>query len=172
MLTIFTGGIPRTINAFKVFHDVLAELKLPPEVAPLPPDGETRDAAAEGEAKGREWFGDAWDAFLAPLRRFDEGAAAHLVADVFGRIFTRPHLSDRVRALICVAALSAAGNARLLKAFLPAAVRAGAQKEEIAEIIYQMHGYAGWQAVVSSMQVYRKSFPEAAAALPSKTSLS
>jgi 4-carboxymuconolactone decarboxylase len=159
MLTIFTGGIPKTINAFKVFHDVLAELKIPPETATLPSDWETRDAAKDGEEKGRALFGDAWDAFLASLRRFDEGAAAHLVADVFGRIFTRPALDDRVRALIIVAALSALGNTRLLKAFLPAAVRAGAREGEIAEIIYQMHGYAGWQAVVASMEVFREVFP-------------
>lgn len=159
ILTVFTGGIPKTINAFKVFHDVLAELKIPPDTAPLPADWAAADAAAEGDAKGRALFGGAWESFLAPLRRFDEGAAAHLVADVFGRLFTRPHLSDRVRALIIVAALSAAGNASLLRVFLPAAVRAGAREGEIAEIIYQMHGYAGWQAIFASMEVYREVFP-------------
>jgi len=157
LMTVFTAGVPKTINAFKVFHDVLAELKIEPQTAPPVPDAGD-DVYERGLQRGRAFMGEAWEAFLAPVRAFDEGAAGHLMGDVFGRIFLRPYLSDRIRALVLVASLTALENRKLLRLFLPAALRAGATREEIAEIIYQMHGYAGWTAIMDAIEVYSEFF--------------
>jgi 4-carboxymuconolactone decarboxylase len=161
LMTVFTAGIPKTINAFKVFHDVLAELKIEPQTAP-PAQDAGDDVYERGLQKGRAFMGEAWDAFMTPVKAFDEGAAGHLLGDVFGRIFLRPYLNDRIRALVLVASLTALEKGKLLRLFLPAALRAGATREEIAEIIYQMHGYAGWTGIMDAMEVYREYFGDKA----------
>ncbi|HDP80116.1 MAG TPA: carboxymuconolactone decarboxylase family protein, partial [Spirochaetes bacterium] len=46
-----------------------------------------------------------------------------------------------------------------LRVLLPGAVNAGASREEIAEIIYQMHGYCGWLGSLDAMAVFREVFP-------------
>ena len=159
LLTVFTAGMPKTLNAFNVFHEVLAGLNIEAQTAsPVQDAGD--DVYERGLQKGRAFMGEAWEDFIAPVRDFDEGVAKHLIGDVFGMIFMRPHLSDRIRALILIASFSVLENRKLLRLFFPAALRAGVSKEEVAEIIYQMHGYAGWAVIMAAIVVYREFFQD------------
>jgi 4-carboxymuconolactone decarboxylase len=156
LLTAFTAGVPKTINAFKVFHDVLAELKLAPETDPAPAREGTR--YEKGMKRGTELLGPSFEAVMKSAAEFNPDCARHLAGEVFGVIMRRSRLTDRVRLLIIIAACTVNGNLTLLRILLPGVVKAGVPKEEIAEIIYQMHGYAGWLTVLNAMDVFRGVF--------------
>ncbi|MDT8272260.1 MAG: carboxymuconolactone decarboxylase family protein, partial [Desulfomonilia bacterium] len=123
LLTTFTAGIPKTINAFKVFQEVLTEMNLQPETDPDVPAEET--ALQKGLEKGAEFLGPVFDSLMEHVRTFDEGAARHLASDIFGGVMLRPRLTDRVRALIIIAACTVLGNEQMLRILMPGAVHAG-----------------------------------------------
>lgn len=157
LITIFTAGIPRTINAFKAFNETLTGLKIAPETDPYHAhEGKVEET---GLHRGRALFGDAFTGLVDGVRIFHPASADFLVASIFGRVFARPRLDDRTRALILVASCTVTGNARILRALLPAAERIGATRGEMEEVIFQMHGYAGWPACMDAIGVYCEVFP-------------
>jgi 4-carboxymuconolactone decarboxylase len=157
MITVFTAGIPKTLNAFKSFHEVLGNMKVAPETDPFHAhEGKIEET---GLRRGNALLGDAFAGMVDAVRIFHPPSADYLVSSIFGRILARPHLTDRVRALILVASCTVMRNISLLRALLPASERAGATRGEMEEIIYQMHGYAGWPACLEAMEAYCELFP-------------
>lgn len=156
LITVFTAGIPKTINAFKTFHEVLTELKIAPETDPIHVHEGT--IVETGFRRGRELFGDAFTGMVDAVRIFNPPSADFLVRSIFGGILSRPHLTDKVRALIIIASCTVMGNTTMLRTLLPAAERAGATRGEMKEIIYQMHGYAGWPVCMGTIETYCEVF--------------
>lgn len=156
LMTLITGGIPRTIHALKSLNDVLTELGIEVETDPCSPDD--IDHYELGISKGREMMGGASDDLAQSLGGLDKPAARHFVEDILGRLFSRPHLDDKVVALILTASCTATGNHRLLEISMRMADQVGVTGEEIFEIIYQMHGYAGWARSISAMEIFAQTF--------------
>jgi len=87
---------------------------------------------------------------------------------VFGQVWSRPGLEARIRSLCTVAALTALGGRELqLRAHLHSALRNGATKQEIVEVLLQMAVYAGfpasWNGLIAAKQVFAE-YDQAAAA--------
>jgi alkylhydroperoxidase/carboxymuconolactone decarboxylase family protein YurZ len=77
---------------------------------------------------------------------------------VFGNLYARDVLTQRERELCAVAALCVLNRTNELKSHIIAAIRTGASKSEIAEVILQMSTYGGMPICIEGLTVAREVF--------------
>ena len=77
---------------------------------------------------------------------------------VFGNLYARDTLTQRERELCAVAALCVLNRANELKSHIIAAVRAGATKAEVAEVILQMSTYGGMPVCIEGLAIAKAIF--------------
>ncbi len=77
---------------------------------------------------------------------------------VFGDLYARDTLTQRERELCAVAALCVLNRTNELKSHIIAAVRAGATKAEVAEVILQMSTYGGMPICIEGLDIARQVF--------------
>ena len=77
---------------------------------------------------------------------------------VFGNLYARDTLTQRERELCAVAALCVLNRTNELKSHIIAAVRAGASKTEVAEVILQMSTYGGMPICIEGLDIARQVF--------------
>ena len=87
---------------------------------------------------------------------FDIPAA--FINHVFGNLYARDTLTQRERELCAVAALCVLNRANELKSHIIAAVRAGATKAEVAEVILQMSTYGGMPICIEGLAIAKEVF--------------
>ena len=83
---------------------------------------------------------------------------AEFVEHIFGKLYARDVLTQRERELCAVAALCVLNRGNELKSHIIAAVRAGATKQEIAEVILQMSTYGGMPVCIDGLTIARQVF--------------
>lgn len=87
---------------------------------------------------------------------FDIPAA--FINHVFGNLYARDTLTQRERELCAVAALCVLNRANELKSHIIAAIRAGANKAEVAEVILQMSTYGGMPVCIEGLSIAKEVF--------------
>ena len=75
---------------------------------------------------------------------------AQFIRHVMGNLYARDVLTQRERELCAVAGLCVLNRTNELKSHVIAAVRAGATKQEIAEVILQMSTYGGMPVCIAA----------------------
>lgn len=85
---------------------------------------------------------------------------------VFGNLYARDVLTQRERELCAVAALCVLNRANELKSHIIAAIRTGASKAEIAEVILQMSTYGGMPVCIEGLTIARQVFEKSAGITP------
>jgi 4-carboxymuconolactone decarboxylase len=80
--------------------------------------------------------------------------------NVFGALWTRPGLSRRDRSLVTLGILIALRATEELRFHVPAALKNGLTRDEIAEVIYHATGYAGFPAASSASALAREVLKE------------
>ena len=101
----------------------------------------------EGGAKWRETFGQ-----ICP------DAVDYLMKYCFGAYYCRPGLDLKVRELCTVAALTVLGRWPQLKSHIGGALRVGATKEEVTEVVLQMQNYGGWPVALTGLETAAEAF--------------
>ena len=88
---------------------------------------------------------------------FGDGFANELmeigVEGIFGRLWTRDGLSRRDRSLVTLGILIALRATEEMEAHFQIARRNGLSDQELAEVIYQASGYAGFPAAATAKNV-------------------
>jgi 4-carboxymuconolactone decarboxylase len=79
---------------------------------------------------------------------------------VFGALWTRPGLDDKVRALVCVVSDTCMGREPELALHLRMALRQGWTEDELTEVLLHLSGYIGVPIVRECMMVASKAFRE------------
>jgi len=75
-----------------------------------------------------------------------------LTEDVlFGDVWERPQLSKRDRSMITCAALVATGKTEQMDFHFPNAIKNGATREELVEMITHLAFYVGWPNAMSAI---------------------
>ncbi len=87
---------------------------------------------------------------------------ADFINHVFGNLYARDVLTQRERELCAVAALCVLNRANELKSHVIAAVRAGATKAEVAEVLLQMSTYGGMPVCIEGLEIARQVFEKEA----------
>jgi 4-carboxymuconolactone decarboxylase len=93
---------------------------------------------------------------FALWKQFDPELAKHLSMFVTGRLYAREVLSQKQRELCACAALAALNLQHELYAHMGAALRVGATREEVAEVLFQVAVYAGVPCLVEGMKTLRQ----------------
>jgi 4-carboxymuconolactone decarboxylase len=93
---------------------------------------------------------------------------ANIIHHVFGNLYARNILTQRERELCAVAALCVLNRANELRSHIIAAIRTGATKAEVAEVILQMSTYGGMPVCLEGLEIARQVF-EKSGATPPKT---
>ena len=83
---------------------------------------------------------------------------ADFINHVFGNLYARDVLTQRERELCAVAALCVLNRTNELKSHIIAAVRAGATKTEVAEVLLQMSTYGGMPVCIEGLEMARQVF--------------
>ena len=91
------------------------------------------------------------------------------VGDLFGELWSRPHLTERDRELITMAANIALARPNGTHSHYRSAKHLGFSHEEIMELIIHVGHYAGWPAIAHALVQYEEVLNEdAAKAKPKK----
>ena len=93
------------------------------------------------------------DALRARYDALVPGLSRTIVDVAYGQFYARPGVDEKTRLLATVAALTALGGqtAPQLKINVASARKAGASREEICEIIFQMALYGGFPAMINGL---------------------
>jgi len=98
------------------------------------------------------------------LRALFEGVApdmTELILGFFGDVYARPGLTLRDRMLVTLSAIAALGHAQpQLAAHVRNALNIGLTREEIAEVLMQIAGYAGFPASLNALATAKDVFEE------------
>jgi 4-carboxymuconolactone decarboxylase len=84
--------------------------------------------------------------------------SADFINHVFGNLYARDVLTQRERELCAVAALCVLNRPNELKGHIIAAIRAGAAKREVAEVLLQMSTYGGMPVCLEGLTIARQVF--------------
>ncbi|MGQ2904578.1 MAG: carboxymuconolactone decarboxylase family protein [Neoaquamicrobium sediminum] len=90
------------------------------------------------------------------------GFAETLIESAYGRLYARDGLDLKTRQLATVAALTVLGGqtAPQLKVNIEHTLAAGANRQEVLEIILQMAAYGGWPAAINGINAALALFAE------------
>jgi len=91
---------------------------------------------------------------------------AEIIDHVFGNLYARDVLTQKERELCAVAALCVLNRTNELRAHIIAAIRTGATKAEVAEVILQMSTYGGMPVCLEGLEIARQVFEKSAATPP------
>ncbi len=89
-------------------------------------------------------------------KEFDPELAKHFSMFYVGRLYSREVISQKQRELCAVASLTTLARRDELRAHIKAAMKVGATREEVAEVIFQMATYAGVPVVVEGLRVLKE----------------
>lgn len=96
----------------------------------------------------------------------DTGFASEMgelsLENVFANIWARPGLSPRERSLVTLGILIALRASDQLRIHMEIALRNGLTREEVAEVVYQASGYAGFPAAANAVAVGREVYDKGA----------
>jgi 4-carboxymuconolactone decarboxylase len=89
---------------------------------------------------------------LAQLGRLDPAFGRYVEDVVYGGLYARDVLDQRTRELCALAALTVVGRPAQIRVHVLAALRAGATRAEIQEVIFQVTTYAGLPAALGGLE--------------------
>lgn len=125
------------------------------------------DQYNKGMREMRRHFGPAADEWIEAIKEISPEFAKVNVEFPFGELYARDVLSDKTRELCTVAALTVQGFALPeLKVHTKGALRCGASREEVLEVITQMTAYCGFPAATNALLAAKEVFDELDAAAP------
>lgn len=122
------------------------------------------EASAEyqrGMDEIRKQLGPMADSYIQKIKALAPEFAWVNVTFPFGELYTRDVLDLKTRELCTVAALTVQGFALpQLKLHVDAALRSGASREEVIEVITQMIAYAGFPAATNALMTAQAVFQD------------
>ena len=135
-------------------------MTMPEEGSPAEHD----EASAEyqrGMNEIRQQLGPMADAYIQKIKALSPEFAWVNVTFPFGELYTRDVLDLKTRELCTVAALTVQGfSLPQLKLHVDAALRSGASRDEVIEVITQMIAYAGFPAATNALMTAQAAFQD------------
>ena len=95
---------------------------------------------------------------VIPRSEFNQPMRDYLTESLWGIIMSRPGISKKTRMLINVAVLAAIDRPNELKRYTKGAIRNGATKEEIREVLLQVAGYCGAPCGINAFRAAEEAF--------------
>ena len=129
-----------------------------------PRHDESSEQYQTGMAEIRKQLGPMADGYIRNIKALAPEFAWVNVTFPFAELYTRDVIDLKTRELCTVAALTVQGFSQPeLKLHIGAALRCGASRAEVAEIITQMIAYCGFPAATNALMTMKEVFDEAGA---------
>ena len=113
----------------------------------------------DGMKEMRKHFGKVADSWIESIREISPEFAKVNVEFPFGELYTRSVLDDKTRELCTIAALTVQGfSLPELKVHTVGALNCGASRDEILEVVTQMHAYCGFPAATNALTAVNEVF--------------
>jgi len=130
--------------------------------ADSPPEHDEASAEYQrGMEEIRKQLGPMADSYIQKIKALAPEFAWVNVTFPFGELYTRDVLDLKTRELCTVAALTVQGFALpQLKLHVDAALRSGASREEVIEVITQMIAYGGFPAATNALMTAQAVFQD------------
>ena len=130
---------------------------------PAPSTGEGASRPIDGRELRRELMGDeAVDRYLSGPAHAAAPQLTKLIDQrLFGEIWQAGSLNCRERALVTVAALSAAGLHPQLRSYVRVAQRLGIEREVVIQVIVQLAFYIGFPSAGSAISIVVEVYEDA-----------
>ena len=149
------AGFPRALNAARVWRTFVSK----PSPKSSAESGGVPEWRARGEKTCETVYGAAYERLRRNIRALHPLLDDWMIVDGYGKVLARPGLDLKTRELCTVAALTVQGFALPeLKLHVQAALRAGATRGEVAEIITQMIAYCGFPAATNALMTMKEAF--------------
>lgn len=130
------------------------------KIAPNPHDEKSAEYL-RGMAEIRRQLGPMADGYIRRIKALAPEFAWVNVTFPFGELYTRDVIDLKTRELCTVAALTVQGfSLPELKLHVKAALRCGASRGEVTEIITQMIAYCGFPAATNALMTMKEAFDE------------
>jgi 4-carboxymuconolactone decarboxylase len=114
-----------------------------------------------GPKRLHDILGNNSETIIENFKKTSPDFANYIVDFVYGDIYARPGLSDKMREMAAVACLIGQGNTALpLKTHLQAMRRVGWEKNEIIELIIFLIVYVGFPSTVDAIQMVAEVFED------------
>ena len=126
------SGFPRAIEAFHALTEATGEFESPESGSRCSSADPSPDA---GRAAFERIYRDQADGVRRLLHSFSPVFERAVIEDAYGRILSRPELDPRLGELMAVCSLTALQLPRQLRSHLEGALRCGATREEVIEVI-------------------------------------
>lgn len=114
--------------------------------------------AASLEVMGRFLGDENVEASRTYLRSLDPKLEEHIIDFVYGQVYSGTGLDPKTRALVTVAMLGTLDQQLQLSVYIRAALRLGAQEDEIREVLRQVAVYAGfpvaWNGLATAANIF------------------
>jgi 4-carboxymuconolactone decarboxylase len=145
-----------------------------PKADPTKKSQDEHDEASAEYQRGmneiRKQLGPMADSYIEKIKAVAPEFAWVNVTFPFGELYARDVLDLKTRELCTVAALTVQGfSLPELRIHVDAAVRSGASREEVVEVITQMIAYAGFPAATNALMTAMAVFQETDARKKPKT---
>lgn len=129
--------------------------------APDPEHDEHSEIYQRGMSEIRKQLGPMADSYIESIKALAPEFAWVNVTFPFAELYTRDVLDLKTRELCTVAALTVQGfSLPELKLHIKAALRCGASREEVVEVITQMIAYCGFPAATNALMTAKGIFNE------------
>lgn len=120
------------------------------------------DRLAAGSEKFREVMGFDPQIFIDNFKDIAPDYGKYVLEWEFGGLYTRSGLDLKIRELVIIASCATLGPAGLpaVKMHIDAALRAGATKTEIVEVLMQVSFSAGLPTAMAALEVAKEAFSD------------
>lgn len=117
---------------------------------------------ANGQKNFAKVFGSDPLDFINTVDAMAPGFGRMIVETEFGAAYNRPGLDAKTRELVIIAACGALGSAGLgaVGMHIPAALKAGATRQEITEVLVQLAFAAGFPTALGALQCAQSTFSQ------------
>jgi 4-carboxymuconolactone decarboxylase len=158
LLCAIPGGWPASFDGLRILdaHCKDAGTVLEPPLAIRPGYEETNWVLA-GRANGTRFLGkDIFDNLVSEISSEGDDFRDFIISTVYGKLLSRNVLDERTRYLCMIAAFAALKSGEHLVGFISGSLKNGVDPGEIREVLLYCCIYAGQEAMLQAMKIYRQ----------------
>ena len=158
LLCCLPGGWPAAIDGVRLLYLYCKEMELAaPAPGTLRSGYHSTDWLKKGTEYGIKFWGESiFNELISQFSLEGDDFKEFIIISVYGKLLSRAVLDERTKRLCMIAAFAALKSHEHLKFMISGSLENGVAKEEVKEILFYCGIYAGQEATLQALDIYRK----------------
>ena len=158
LLCAIPVGWPASFDGLRIFDAYCRENNLPADPPQdFRPGYHENNWEQTGRENGGKFLGSAaFEDLISRLSPEADDFRGFILSTVYGKLLTREVLDERTRRLCLIAAFAALKSKKHLRYFISGSLESGLSAVEIQEVLLYSCIYAGQEAALQAMKIYRQ----------------